>query len=121
MAKKQESGLLPTVRPNVQGMLIVNTTYQVAEASEAAWKNWVKTVYIPAVTKSAILLNPRLARLLVEEEPDTKHYALQFEVADIQTLEVWFETEGKSLQHSMGAVFSDQVLGFTTLMEDQPL
>jgi Domain of unknown function (DUF4286) len=102
-------------------MLIVNTTYQVAEASEASWKSWVKTVYIPAVTKSAQLINPRLFRLLVEEEPGIKHYALQFEVANDTTLEAWFESDGKALQHSMGAEFSDQVLGFTTIMENQPI
>jgi hypothetical protein len=102
-------------------MLIVNTTYQVTDTSEASWKTWVKTVYIPAVTKSAELINPRLFRLLVEEEPGTKHYALQFEVADAATLEAWFECDGKALQHSMGTEFSDQVLGFTTLMEDQPV
>ncbi len=102
-------------------MLIINTTYQVAEACEASWKKWVKAVYIPAVTKSSQLTNPRFFRLLVEEEPDTKHYALQFEVADTTTLEAWFECDGKALQHSMGAEFSDQVLGFTTLMENQPL
>lgn len=102
-------------------MLIVNTTYQVAETSEISWITWVKTTYIPAVTKSAQLVNPRLFRLLVDEEPGTKHYALQFEVADATILEAWFECDGKALQHSMGAAFSDQVLGFTTLMEDQTL
>lgn len=102
-------------------MLIINTTYHVSEACEADWKNWVKTIYIPAVTKSAQLVSPRLFRLMVEEEPGTKHYALQFEVADTTTLEAWFESDGKALQHSMGAEFSDRVLGFTTLMEDQPI
>ncbi len=102
-------------------MLIVNTTYHVAEASETSWKTWVKTVYIPAVTKSAQLVNPRLFRLMVEEEPGTKHYALQFEVADLSTLEAWFECDGKQLQQCMGKEFSEKVLGFTTLMEDQLL
>jgi len=102
-------------------MLIVNTTYQVAETCENTWKNWVKTVYIQAVTKTGQLVNPRLYRLLVEEEPGTKHYALQFEVADTATLEDWFECEGKPLQQCMGSEFSDQVLGFTTLMENLPL
>lgn len=102
-------------------MLLVNTTYHVAANSETEWTEWVKTTYIPAVTQTAMLVNPTLFRLLVDEEPDTKHYALQFEVADLDTLEAWFESTGKTLQHSMGQVFKEEVLGFTTLMEEQPL
>ena len=102
-------------------MVLVKTTYQVAAPCESNWTEWLKTTYIPAVTHSGLLVNPKLFRLLVEEEPETKHYALQFAVADLETLEAWFEATGKTLQHSMGQVFKEEVLGFTTLMEQQPL
>jgi len=102
-------------------MLIVNTTYHVAESCATAWLTWVRTTYTPAVSQTGQLVNPRLYRLLVENEPGTIHYALQFEVSDLSTLETWFETVGKKLQDTMTHAFHQDVLGFTTLMENQPL
>jgi hypothetical protein len=98
-------------------MLIVNTTYQVAEACESDWKRWVLEEYAPEVTKTGMLVNPRFLRLLVENEEGFTSYALQFEVLDLETLEKWFSAYGTALQQTMGTRFNENVLGFTTLME----
>jgi hypothetical protein len=102
-------------------MLIVNTTYQVSESREKAWKKWVKSEYIPEVTKTGMLVNPHFYHLLVEKEPGTESYALQFEVKDFDTLEQWFQKYGTEMQKTMSDQFQEQVLGFTTLMETEDL
>jgi hypothetical protein len=102
-------------------MLLVNTTYQVSESSEMAWHAWVRETYIPLVTQSGMLRNPRFYRLLIEEETGSKSYALQFEVTDFDTLDKWFQLHGQNLQHHMSDLFQEEVLGFTTLMESQKL
>jgi hypothetical protein len=98
-------------------MLIVNTTYQVSETHEEAWKQWVLNEYVPEVIRTNILTNPRFFRLLIENDPETSSYALQFEVEDLETLENWFEAFGKTMQNTMSNRFNDKILGFTTLME----
>ena len=98
-------------------MLIINTTYQVTESHEEAWKKWVLDEYAPQVSATGILVNPSFFRLLIENEVGMVSYALQFEVSDLDALDNWFKSSGKSLQNSMSNHFDDKVLGFTTVME----
>ncbi len=98
-------------------MLIVNTTYQVSEDCHKDWLFWVKNEYIPEVTKTDMLVNPRFFRLLVETEPGNVSYALQFEVTDVDTLENWFQRYGTEMQATMSNRFQEKVMGFTTMME----
>lgn len=98
-------------------MLIVNTTYHVSEDCQKDWIKWVKAEYIPEVTKTNLMVHPRFFRLLVEDEPGTVSYALQFEVKDLDTLENWFQRYGTEMQQTMSNRFQEKVIGFTTMME----
>ena len=98
-------------------MLIVNTTYHIAESVEEEWKEWVRIEYIPQVVAPGLLKNPRFQRLLVENEPGHQSYALQFEVKDLDTLDLWFQNHGSKMQKNLSDRFQEKVLGFTTLME----
>lgn len=73
--------------------------------------------YIPDVISTNLLFNPTLFHLLVENEPGTNSYALQFEVANLSTLQEWFDHYGVTMQQSLNNRFNEDVLGFTTLME----
>lgn len=98
-------------------MLILNTTYQVSEERLNDWIFWVRNEYIPEVTKTNMLVNPRFFHLLVENEPGNASYALQFEVEDVDVLENWFLRYGTDMQTTMNNRFQESVLGFTTMME----
>jgi hypothetical protein len=98
-------------------MLIVNTTYHVSEDCQNDWIFWVKHEYIPEVTKTDMLVNPRFFRLLVEDEPGNVSYTLQFEVENLDTLENWFMRYGSEMQTTMSNRFQEKVMGFTTMME----
>ena len=64
-----------------------------------------------------MLVGPRFFRLLVEDEPGTVSYALQFEVENLDTLENWFQRYGIEMQQTMSNRFKEKVMGFTTMME----
>ena len=64
-----------------------------------------------------MLVNPRFFRLLVEDEPGTVSFALQFEVENLDTLENWFQRYGTEMQQTMSNRFQEKVMGFTTMME----
>jgi len=98
-------------------MLIVNTTYHVLVSVEEEWKEWVQKEYIPQVIAPNLLVRPRFHRLLIENEPGNESYALQFEVKDLDTLELWFKNYGSKMQKCQSDKFQEKVLGFTTLME----
>jgi len=98
-------------------MLIVNTTYNVSESIEEEWKEWVLIEYIPQVIAPGLLNNPRFHRLLIENEPGNKSYALQFEVEDLDALELWFKNHSAEIQKCQSNKFQEKVLGFTTIME----
>ncbi len=98
-------------------MIIINTTYQVAVNLEEDWIGWIRNIYIPAVTKSGMLAEPRLYKLFTEQEDGAVSYALQFEVESFDILESWSEKYGDSLRTSLSDKYQDKILGFTTLME----
>jgi hypothetical protein len=98
-------------------MLIVNTTYNVSENCRKDWLIWIHSDYIPEVIRTGFLVNPRFYRLLIENEPGTESYALQFEVKNQETLDGWFQKYGMNIQETMSHRFHENVLGFTTLME----
>lgn len=100
-------------------MLIINTTYNVSQTCEEDWKNWVRMEYIPIVIAPGILVKPHFFRLLIENEPGSQSYALQFEVENLDQLERWFQEYGTDLQKNMSDLFQEKVLGFTTLMESE--
>ena len=64
-----------------------------------------------------MLVHPRFFHLLVEDEPGTVSYALQFEVENLDTLENWFQRYGIEMQQTMSNRFQEKVMGFTTMME----
>jgi len=98
-------------------MLIVNTSYHVEESIEQAWMEWVIKEYIPQVVAPGLLISPRFHRLLVENEPGFQSYALQFEVKDLDTLDLWFQKYGSVMQKTLSELYQEKVLGFTTMME----
>ena len=51
-------------------MLVFNTTYLVAKASEIDFLAWMKAVYVPAVRKTGLVGAPRLYKVLVSEEEE---------------------------------------------------
>jgi hypothetical protein len=99
-------------------MLIINTTFQVSKSCEEEWTKWVRAKYIPEVIASGLLTEPRFCRLIIENEPDSESFAVQFQVKDIDTLDFWFQKYGVKIQTDLKDLFQEKVLSFTTVMEN---
>lgn len=97
-------------------MIVINTTYQIDCDIESAFKGWLKVEYIPKVMRSGELHSPVLMKILTEEA-DGVGYCLQFQVADTDTLNDWFNKEGARLSELSAQRFGQKVLAFTTLLE----
>lgn len=79
--------------------------------------SWLSTVYIPATLRHGALREPRLARVLTEEEAEGISLSLQFEADDNSSIESWRKTCGTTLHTLLQKKFGTQVLGFSTLLE----
>lgn len=98
-------------------MLIYNTTYNVEEGLEANFLIWLKEYYLSEVEKYAMLMNPRITRVLSHREEGCSCYSLQFEVGNSSELHRWYLEQGANLNEELIKIFKNKVIGFPTLME----
>lgn len=101
-------------------MIIFNTTYCMDASVHEAGLKWLVDNLIPQATKSGEIHTPQLSRIYAQEG-DTVNYALQFRVASIEVLQSWYELRGDQLQQNMTDEFGEQILSFTTIMEEVSL
>ena len=98
-------------------MLIYNTTYHIDLDNARNFVIWLNECYIPEAEKGGEVTNPRIWRILSQQESDSECFSLQFEVADSAALHRWHTRSGAALNEEMMKIFKDKVIGFPTLME----
>jgi hypothetical protein len=103
---------------NEDNMILYHITFHLSDEIYREGLTYLKTVYIPAVTRSGTLHSPRMQRVL-DDENDGRGISLsvQFLVENTAILEDWMNREGFRLQEEMTEKFRDQILGFSTLLE----
>lgn len=100
-------------------MIIFNTTYHVAPQQADRFLTWIRTEYVPAALRSGDLSHARLALVLADHaESDGDSYSLQFNVSDEETLSRWCREQGSLLSEIQRSLFGNEVLGFTTLLDE---
>ncbi len=102
-------------------MIIYNTTYTVANADARNFIIWVHEAYIPKAQEGGILRNARLMQILTHKDPETECFSLQFEVESTALLQKWYAQNGKALVDDLLQTFGENVVGFSTLMNDVTL
>lgn len=98
-------------------MLVFNTTYHIEEKSKKNFLIWIEEYYIPQVLKSDLLKNPKMMKVLSNQEDSTSTYSLQWEVEDSKVLHTWYSQYGAEINKEMTSIFKDDVIGFPTLLE----
>ena len=100
-------------------MIIYHTTYHLSNEVFMKGLDYLKAIYIPAATRSGKLFSPRMHRVL-NEDPDVNgvSISIQFSAADINILNEWIYKEGVVLQKAMVEKFNDEVVCFSTLLEE---
>ena len=101
-------------------MIVYNTTFHIEKTVWDACLAYLRQHYIPGALKSGELLNPCLRRVMLAEEAEENgvNVSVQFEVKDLDTLNVWLQREGNRLHKDLVSRFGYQVAGFSTLLED---
>ena len=103
-------------------MIIYHTTYHLTNEVYTKGFDFFKTEYIPAVISSGKLYNPRIMRVLNEEaDVNGVSLSIQFCVDSLSVLDEWMLEEGRVLQKTITDKFNDEVVGFSTLLEEIPL
>ena len=99
-------------------MIIYNTTFHIDQQAIAECLDFLKKEFIPAAARSGFLQAPRLRHILPYEEGEGESYEVQFMVKNIETLNYWLEKEGAALHRQLTDKFGQQVVGFSTLLEE---
>ncbi|MBQ0021759.1 MAG: DUF4286 family protein [Prevotellaceae bacterium] len=98
-------------------MLIYNTTFQVGVADAQNLVIYLHESYIPEATKSGIMKNARMARIISHRDQDSECFSVQFEVESMALIHKWYSAEGKRINDDLLKAFKNDVVGFPTMME----
>jgi len=100
-------------------MVIFHTTFHLSGESFLKGLDYLKSTYIPGAVCSGKLHSPRIMRVL-NEDSDVNGISLsvQFSVADMDVFGEWHRKEGIELQKSLTEKFNDEIVGFSTLLEE---
>ena len=101
----------------INSMLIYNTTFQVDASDAQNLVIYLHEKYIPEATKSGVMRNARMCRILSHRDNDSECFSVQFEVEDTAQLHKWYSSEGTQLNNEILKLFKNKVVGFPTMME----
>ena len=100
-------------------MIIYHTTYHLTNEVYQKGLDFFKSEFIPAATRSRILFDPRIMRVLNEEAGvNGVSLSIQFCVDNISVLDEWMAEEGRVLNKVLTNKFNDEIVGFSTLLEE---
>ncbi|MDR1523881.1 MAG: DUF4286 family protein [Tannerella sp.] len=100
-------------------MIIYHTTFHLSGEIYLKGLDYLKSVYVPAAMRSGKLHSPRMQRVLNEDgETNGVSLSVQFSVSGRDVLDEWINKEGIALHKSLMEKFSDEIAGFSTLLEE---
>lgn len=98
-------------------MIVFNTTFHVEEEVHEDFIEYMLQHFIPMSTKSGLLTSPRLSRVFGKEEDEGLSFAMEFQVADVATLEQWNKQESGDIYAPLLMKFKEKMVGFSTVMQ----
>lgn len=98
-------------------MLIYNTTFHCEKSCYDEFVAWMRAEFIPAATQHKGVSEPRMARIMAQEENDGISISVQFNTASLDTLSAWYEACGGALVKQLESKFQQRVVGFSTIMQ----
>ncbi len=98
-------------------MIVLNTTFHIDESLHEEFIEYMLQKFIPMSTKSGILSSARLSRIFGSNEDEGLSFAMEFEVADVEQLELWNREESSEVYNSLMEKFNEKIVGFSTVMQ----
>ncbi len=98
-------------------MIVYNVTVKVDLAVAADWLDWMKTEHIPEVLATGMFVSYRMLRILNDEDPDGKSYAIQYTCKDHATLQAYLGSYAPALQKKHKDRYNNSYIAIRTLMK----
>lgn len=98
-------------------MIVFNTTFHVEEEIHDEFVTYVLQHFIPMSTQSGLLTNPRFSRVFGKEEEPGHSFALEFQVINLDDLELWNKQESGAIYSPLLDKFKEKMAGFSTVMQ----
>ncbi|MGS4345805.1 DUF4286 family protein [Myroides odoratus] len=95
-------------------MIIYNITINIHESVHDAWMAWTKEFYIPGILNTKKFDKARMVKVLVEEEMGGVTYSIQFETANAELLQQFYNEEHDYFEMESRKKFGDKMLTFKT-------
>ena len=99
-------------------MIIYNITFHLENEVHDKALLYLKNDFISKAVGCGFMLEPRLAYIHRQHEETGSSYSLQFNAKNIETLNLWNSTTGKTLFDEINSLFGNKVIGFSTILEE---
>lgn len=103
-------------------MILYHITFHLSNEVYLRGLQYLKSTYIPGAMRTGLLHSPRMIRVL-DENADVNGVSLsvQFRCTAYDDLDAWIHTEGISLLQAMRELFGDEIVAFSTLLDEVDL
>ncbi len=98
-------------------MIIYNVTVKIDLDVHDDWMQWMQKTHIPAVMQTGLFLSNQIAKVLQQDESDGITYAIQYNCADMKTLQRYSADFAPALQKEHNSRYPDKFVAFRTLLE----
>jgi Domain of unknown function (DUF4286) len=98
-------------------MIIYNVTSNIENSVHNQWMDWMQKVHIPAMLSTGKFFNARMVKVLIDHEPGTVTYSVQYYTNSKETLDRYYAEDAPRLRQEVLRLFSDKVLQFRTELE----
>lgn len=97
-------------------MYIYNVTVNIEESVMEDWLQWMRETHIPDVMETGLFTGNRLCRVMVEEESGVT-YSIQYEVKDMETLQLYHDVYAAKLQEEHRKRYENKFVAFRTVLK----
>ncbi len=97
-------------------MIIYNVTSNIDSSVHEQWLIWIKE-HIPHVLSTGCFIEAKLTRVLVEDDPESATYSVQYRAKSREDLERYYRDFADALRQEAVTHFADKVLAFRTELE----
>ena len=99
-------------------MVILNTTYWVSDSRREEWLRWIREECIPAMLATGYFVEPQVAKVHAPDDGQGgSSYSVQFRAPDMTVVEAWMSKAGVETASRLAALFGEEVMGFSTVLE----
>lgn len=102
-------------------MYIINTTFAIHPGVFSGWKSFIKQVYIPLSLDELKFDDVKILRVHLDDENNELTYSVQLKSEHKEYIQFYQQEIQPRLLREMSNLFKEQVMHFSTLLEETQL